>query len=251
MVSEQSDEEIRKIACLLGGLPLAISQIAGFLVESECPLDEFASLYSTYENMDKIHATSSAGSTTFYQHTLSTVFTMSINSLDPDATKMLHLAAFLDPDSLFFSTIDPSSLLIVIGIPNSLFNTLPEAQLPQSLGFLSNKLKLRLAISKLRRHCLVKTNAVDTTLSIHRLVQFSALQLMGEDRRKEAFENSLHLLSQLFPAHPPYRLQMASVWSQSEVLVPHVLSLHSRYREFSKELGVPIELGKLLDSCSW
>lgn len=99
---EHHDEEIRKIADLLGGLPLAISQMAGFLVESRCPLDEFVSLYSSYENIETIHATSTAGSTTFYQHTLSTVWTMSITSLDPDATNMLDLIAFLDPDSLCF-----------------------------------------------------------------------------------------------------------------------------------------------------
>lgn len=100
IVPKNHNVEIMKIAALLGGLPLAISQMVGFLVESKCPLDEFASLYSSYENIETIHETSTPGSTTFYQHTLSTVWTMSITSLDRDATKMLDLIAFLDPDSL-------------------------------------------------------------------------------------------------------------------------------------------------------
>lgn len=95
------DDKVIKIANLLGGLPLAISQMVGFLVESECPLGEFVALYSSYENIEALHSISTAGSTMFYQHTLSTVWAMSIAGLGHDATVMLDLIAFLDPDSRY------------------------------------------------------------------------------------------------------------------------------------------------------
>ncbi|PVH74989.1 hypothetical protein DL98DRAFT_518934 [Cadophora sp. DSE1049] len=228
-------QEIRRIAAMLGGLPLAMSQISGLLIESKCPLDEFVSMYSTHENIKTINTTSTAGSTTFYSYTLSTVWAMTIASLDPQAATMLDLIVFLDPDN----------------IPSCIFQTLPKESLPKCLEFLTNKLTFQLTTQRLLSHCLVKANDDKGTLSIHRLVQFSVLQRMTTERRKEAFDHTLHILSQLFPLHLPYRLEMASIWPLSEILIQHVLSLCSCYKDFSAVLGVPIELANLLDSCSW
>ncbi|PGH05348.1 hypothetical protein AJ79_06817 [Helicocarpus griseus UAMH5409] len=87
-------ELAREITHRLGGLPLALRQIAGFIVKQRLPLSNFLSLYE--RNSAKIH-TKKAGPSD-YQHTISTVWRLSFGQLSGNSILLLKLLAFFDPD---------------------------------------------------------------------------------------------------------------------------------------------------------
>jgi hypothetical protein len=70
----KDDATNRKIAQDVGqeldGLPLALSQMAGFMLQTSCPLDEFLQLYRARDNYIKLQSSSTAIDKMCYQLTL-------------------------------------------------------------------------------------------------------------------------------------------------------------------------------------
>lgn len=94
LVSNQ--EKAKAITHALGGLPLALSQIGGFISQRKSPLQEFLPLYE--RNSAKIDSRKTGFIN--YDHTLSTVWEMSLNKLPKDPGKLLNLLAFFEPDAI-------------------------------------------------------------------------------------------------------------------------------------------------------
>jgi len=91
----------RDITHTLGGLPLAISQISGFIVQQKLALEYFLPLYE--RNAAKIHARK--GGISGYEHTLSTVWEIALSKPTGDAGKLQKLLAFFDPDKVHESVL--------------------------------------------------------------------------------------------------------------------------------------------------
>jgi NB-ARC domain len=89
-------EHALAISKTLGGLPLALSQIGGFITQRKLRLQDFLSLYERY--YAKIDARKGPGSE--YEHTLSTVWSVSFEKLTENSTRLLNILSFLDPDSI-------------------------------------------------------------------------------------------------------------------------------------------------------
>lgn len=85
-----------EIARTLGGLPLALNQIGGFIAQRKMPIQDFLPLYE--RNAPKIDSRKTGLSD--YDHTLSTVWEMSLTRLSGDSIELLQLMAFLEPDSI-------------------------------------------------------------------------------------------------------------------------------------------------------
>lgn len=77
-----------------GGLPLALAQIGGFIKQRKLSLNEFLPLYE--RNSSKIDARKTPGSD--YEHTLSTVWNVSLEKLTETSTCLLNLLSFFEPD---------------------------------------------------------------------------------------------------------------------------------------------------------
>ena len=86
----------RSVSHELGGLPLAINQIGGFIVQRRIALKDFLPLYK--KNAAKIHERRSGLSA--YEHSLSTVWKLSIGNLSGDAYTLQRLLVFFDPDKI-------------------------------------------------------------------------------------------------------------------------------------------------------
>lgn len=80
----------------LGGLPLAINQIGGFIIQRKLSLHDFLPLYE--RNSNKINSKKTGLSD--YEHTISTVWEMSLSNLGGDSFTLLGLLAFLEPDRI-------------------------------------------------------------------------------------------------------------------------------------------------------
>jgi hypothetical protein len=94
--SSTNQEKAKEITTTLGGLPLALNQIGGFIVQRKLPLQDFLPLYQ--RNSAKIDArkTDISG----YDHTLSTVWEMSMSKLSGDSKILLSLLPYLQPDAI-------------------------------------------------------------------------------------------------------------------------------------------------------
>lgn len=101
-------EEARTICGQLGGLPLALDQIAAFITKRRLRIEEFLALY--HHNSDKIDARKQGFGD--YPHTLATVFKMSLDNLTGDALHLLNLLAFLEPDKIHESIFEDGARLI-------------------------------------------------------------------------------------------------------------------------------------------
>jgi hypothetical protein len=102
----EEQKAARQICFRLGNLPLALSQMSGYIHESGCSLDSFLITYQDFENLPVLHKTSQPGSTTGYEHTIATVWAMTMSLLETrsvTALRTLSLLAFLDPDGLYLS----------------------------------------------------------------------------------------------------------------------------------------------------
>lgn len=97
--------EISKALC---GLPLALIQIGSFISQRRIPLQDFLPLYE--RNAAKIDSKKS--SLTDYEHTLSTVWSMSLSKLADQPRKLLNLLVFFEPDAIRETVIVEGSKLL-------------------------------------------------------------------------------------------------------------------------------------------
>jgi len=91
----------REISRALGGLPLAINQISGFIVQQKLALKDFLPLY--HKNAAKIDARKLKRGD--YGHTLSTVWGLSLAQLSGISSTLQKLLAFFDPDKIHESVL--------------------------------------------------------------------------------------------------------------------------------------------------
>lgn len=91
-----NQKEAEAISYALGGLPLALNQIGGFISQRRVPLKDFLAMYE--RNAAKIDARKTGLSN--YEHTVQTVWEMSLGKLSGDAVTLLNLLAFFDPDAV-------------------------------------------------------------------------------------------------------------------------------------------------------
>ena len=103
--SESNRASAAEIVALLGGLPLAINQISGFVAQQKLTLEDFLRLYT--KNSEKIHARKVVRGD--YEHTLSTVWELALGQLSGPSRTLQILLAFLDPDRVYESVLREGS----------------------------------------------------------------------------------------------------------------------------------------------
>lgn len=84
----------------LGGLPLGLKQMAGFLRESGCSISDLSGILKDTEQNQKVFADTSGFAKLGYSHTLSTVWTISLSRLNKETLNILGFLSFLDPDGI-------------------------------------------------------------------------------------------------------------------------------------------------------
>ncbi|KAK2596204.1 hypothetical protein QQS21_006352 [Conoideocrella luteorostrata] len=117
-------EAARQVASQLGGLPLALNQMAALINAKNYSIQEFGVMYSKHEK--RFHRERKSGWKYLgYQHTLNTVWEISFTNLGDDARACLGVLSFFSPDS----------------VPSSVFKTENPGELPALLLFCEDELK--------------------------------------------------------------------------------------------------------------
>jgi hypothetical protein len=109
--SEEEEEYARKISDLLGGLPLALATIGGYINQTE---DTVSSFFECLKTSCSAWEASAIGPVKQYERTLGTVFEMALKELPQNARYLVDVLAFLNPDQI------PEELFLV-EVGNSTF----------------------------------------------------------------------------------------------------------------------------------
>src|SRR5439155_25498770 len=155
---EPEDKAAREIVEELGYLPLAIEQAAAFLREASRNIFDYLDIYR--ENRKEHHSRKSKANKTYYKETIDTTWRISFQQIEKnniDASKLLNLLAFLNPDGVLTDFLVAGKE----GLDPELQNIMKINRLYEALG-------------ELERFSLIRRQPYDTLgqrITIHRLVQ--------------------------------------------------------------------------------
>ncbi|KAH0544775.1 hypothetical protein FGG08_001142 [Glutinoglossum americanum] len=225
----------KKITHDLGGLPLALRQISGFILQQRLALKDFLPLYE--RNAARIH-TKKAGLSD-YQHTLSTVWDLALSSLTGHASSLQKLLAFFDPDQI------AEEILTADG---------PSKVGGDEFDFLTDEMDFLDAKEVLLRAALVDRSEGNANLSVHRLVQTTVIRGLSTTDRERYFNQAINLLVTIFPCAwkdgTGYKYTFTS-WDKCEMCLPHVHFLVAQAAKYKIRASDRAIFAELLMRCSW
>ena len=233
-ITRDAHHEIRQISAIFHGFPLALGLASAYIRTRCCQLEEFVRIIKDDKHLDALNSIPVAG----YEWTLSTVWKLSLSSLDASARTVLEILVYLDPDS----------------IPNELFQKgYPNCSVTDPLAFLSNPVEFFAATTALRQRSLIRTNSHRDTFSIHRYFQASAFRQICENPRvrRQSFEYALSLLCNMQPEDNTKQHWSPQCWEPTQRYLPHIKTLESRFLESPASFkGSETKLARLLFHCS-
>lgn len=198
----------------LGGLPLAISQMAGVIARNELSFTEFLEMYgkeSAHAQLFK-QQVGQLKSRTQYDHTIASVW--ALDGLNDGAASLLGVLSLLDPD----------------GIPEYVLEV--EGSTFRWDGYPQDVMGYQEARTELLKSSLITRDRVAKKLFIHRLIQDAARASMSDERFNDAFGFTLCLLSSAWPyeefgfGNEQYR------WDRCNEIYRHVLRLKKLFDRF-------------------
>ncbi|KUM64147.1 hypothetical protein ACN42_g2951 [Penicillium freii] len=240
--NEPEVDAARQISDALGGIPLAISQMAGIIRRQDLKLSEFL---MDHEEHASLYGTKFDTNLVTYRHSLSTVW--AFGKLKPQSQQLLELISFLDPDSIGEDLLEVSVEILSEGTPFKKSNYI-EAR----TDLLQSSLDQR---DKQKQH-----------ISVHRIVQDVILAAMDVERKRSIFDQVVRILWADWPSAMPKpskepvlpqpkssgnRLYVGR-WPACAAIYPHVLRMHqlsSAISDFSE--ATKLLFAKLLTDAAW
>ncbi|KAI9775352.1 MAG: hypothetical protein M1839_001268 [Geoglossum umbratile] len=227
-------EEALAIARRLGGLPLALSQMAGVINRRYLSYQEFLSLCDEEQSLKELHSLNLGVQDTGYKHTLASVW--ALDQLGKGASLLLDVMSLIDPDRIQEDILTcGASEVSVDGYP------------AESSDYLQ-------ARAELTKSSLITRNKNQCVIRLHRLTQDGVRAKMGQEHLHQIFDAAVTLISAVWPFVTIDWRHSTSRWEKCEALVPHVLRLKNFYSSFilPKEIfKAGIKFAKLLNDVGW
>lgn len=225
--SDDSNDNDERIASLemaerLDGLPLAMSQIAGFIRRRQISIREFAELYNNDIRYAEFHDVSNPSQERRYGSTLATAFRLS--ELPNDASRLLQLLAFLNPDR----------------IREDIFIRSGSQLAGQSSAASWEPRKFEKARYDLTQSSMIKRSILKREICIHRVIQSEVRAHMDEADRYAAFSEVVNLLCARWPPGD-HCSQVTERWAICEDLLPHLERLYHLYLEHPEWVQYEVE----------
>ncbi|KAL9020625.1 MAG: hypothetical protein Q9180_008642, partial [Flavoplaca navasiana] len=224
----------KEIAHHLGSLPLALNQIGGFINQRRMPMKDFLPLYKrTAERID-----SKKTGITHYEHSISTVWEMSLSRLSGHARSLQQILAFLDPDKVAQEILIEGSQALVLDRPN--------------IEFLKDELDLLDAEEALLQAALINKDSDTGFLSIHRLIQAAVIRRLSSEERAVTFDTVVRLLCWGFPDTFSKDVgHQHQSWENSEKCILHIDQVIKIKAYYSIVPPDPEHYAEVLLRCSW
>jgi tetratricopeptide (TPR) repeat protein len=196
----------------MDGLPLALDQAGAYIEETHCGVPAYL---LSYRQRQAELLKRRGGTGRDHPEPVATTWSLSfeqVERLNPMATDLLRVCAFLAPDAL------PEELLLE-----------GASQLGTRLQPLTtDATRLNDAIGVLLRYSVVKRDPQERTLSIHRLVQAVLKESMKEQTRRAWAQRTVRAVNLAFPDVTDVRL-----WEQCNRYLPHALVCEALIEEYS------------------
>ncbi|KAF2108477.1 hypothetical protein BDV96DRAFT_652728 [Lophiotrema nucula] len=198
------EEDGRGIGERLGGLPLALTQMASIIIRNHMTFEEFTETWDeNKEHPEYLGVDEKKLHTEGYDKTLSTVW--AIESLR-HGRALLDVIAFMDPDNVQEEMLKKYATGALGDYPSS------------SITYLK-------ARKELLQTSLVSKDASQKNLIVHRLVQDAARSKMQPSHYQSVFSMALELVSLSWPFEKFGWRHNVARWRKCEELFPHVLRL--------------------------
>lgn len=227
------DETERKMACDIanhvGGLPLAIATIGGYVNQSKISLEECfenikhkATLWERASKVQDIQP---------YERSLIDVFDRAFKDLKDPARELLNVLAFLDPDSvpeeIFAKAIDRHRFVYINSIDD-----FPACHF---------ELHSRQLIRR-------DTMGGKSSISIHRAVQQSVLLDLRLDleKRKKCFQQTFAMVRDMLPETDPKAVPEAHVWPAYDQHGRQILQLQTHSVWPDPPIQLPKDFAQIL-----
>lgn len=188
---EPGEEVVReKLLRDLGPLPLAVDQASSYMLATEMSLQEYHSLF----RRRKSRLLNQFPSTLYNQESRETVMTtwnlsfQRIKSTHSEAAMLMLILSNLSPANINLEMLELSSVSLHHWAPNGEFERLPEEQrwiTSDMESVFVDPLRLREAISALRKFSLIQYKPEGNAIFIHPLVHYWASQELSSDSREQ------------------------------------------------------------------
>ncbi|MGH1346663.1 MAG: tetratricopeptide repeat protein [Nannocystales bacterium] len=180
---KEADGSALKIAEVLGGVPLALVQAAAYVEATGCSFSDYVQALREVGPSLFDAAASRLDTPT----TVNTTFQLCLGKVqeqDPQASCLLELLAFLDPN----------------GVPQGVLAESATWLPPGTEGLWTTRARLDAAKAVLRRFSLI--DQVGESLCVHRLVQFCVREGLLPERRRNLESALLHWACSVFAYQP-------------------------------------------------
>ncbi|KAI1103520.1 hypothetical protein F4804DRAFT_342413 [Jackrogersella minutella] len=223
-------EDATAITQALGGLPLALGQIGGFIAQRRLPLKDFLSVYE--RNAAKIDARKTVKDD--YEYILSNVWDVSFRKLPENATKLLNMLVFFDPE----------------GIDETIFleGSKTDPEVDPDFEFIADEMDLCDAEQPLLQAALINKTTDKPLVTVHRLIQSAALLRLPAPERPSLIQ----LLSWGFPDTWSKDIgHQINAWEKCEKCLPHIKHLTKLSKKHDIQPNDVQQYAELLLRCSW
>lgn len=229
------EEEVSvKIAIKLGGLPLAISQMAAVIRYQYLSFTEFYERYEDEHDRRELHSFDAVIPRPEARGNIASIW--AVEQLGNHAACLLEICAMLDPDR----------------IQERLFSSELSA-----LGWLEHFPKTSFAYSAARadliKRSLITRDADKKEFRIHRVLQDSVLSKMSTEKMLQTFSFSVDLVLAAWGSTPLVQRHVISLARSRDGLFPHALALrHMFERQYkAKNHGPGLQIAKLMNEAGW
>ncbi|KAF5011182.1 hypothetical protein FDECE_2668 [Fusarium decemcellulare] len=223
-------DEAMEVGRRLGGLPLAIAQMAGMIGIEFLSYSEFLATYDDKEEESELHGDSLQPLRNTARGNLSTVW--ALDKLSAQGRAILELSSFLSPDCIQQTVLWKN--VVLAGIPS----------------YPRKSTHFRTARAQLIGSSLFRHN--EETCWMHRVTQDVVRARMEPKHRLETFMHAVEVITETWPAQAIGGHDV-SLWDTSEAMYRHVISLKDAYlKYFSDEPFIGhARLAALLTRAAW
>ncbi|KAK3673350.1 hypothetical protein LTR78_006896 [Recurvomyces mirabilis] len=211
--AQENHSEIVNVSRKLGGLPLALTQMAGIMTKSDMSFADFARAYNERELRHQLLETAPSPELQApqYEHSVASVF--ALENIRHGAA-LLNACSMLDPD----------------GISERIFTeTLAKVHLP---GLPSTLSEYHQAKNELLGSSILTTEKGSGKLFVHRLVQDVARTRLSPAALRETFTACVQLITTLWPFIDFTWRHGIVRWTICEELAPHVVRLRELAEQY-------------------
>lgn len=219
-LSREEQTSATAILEVLGGLPLAIVQIAGVITRQDLTFSEFLFRYQKESSRAELFnlKVGPSKARVGYEHTIASVW--ALEHLDESSQALLQAMSLLDPDS----------------IPEYILEENPAAKTWS--GYPLTSAEYQNARTELIRRSLVVRQRDTKTLNIHRLIQDAVRARMTDDEFSKAFSSMLSFVSAVWPYEEFSFGNKIYRWARCQELFPHILKLQSLFSRFKLQTNL-------------